>query len=1038
MAKKKNKSQKQTATTKKPEAKTEAKAKGKAVEQIEPSGPGTRASSSADETLVLDAHGQPDVYTATVLAAFQGPLRRGEFKKAKDMAMQARRLLPSTVPTPEVNAVLAMCAQLDDSQSDVVASLFAKKALEEWLHSDQEFRHVVGHYLVHIVVGGFLANLDLAGARAWLDGQIKHDTIGLPTTIQALRKHVTYIAVVVEAHSDKRALRRMIVTCIPRQKPTLISGPPSDPVSSEMPRSLIDKRTLQAANEEGRDVNILHAGAGDGRHLFQTFVLVGSLLQEKNMNLKSKVKILMVDLYLAAIGRLLVFLHLITAVSSQKDKPEGRELLASLAFIFACPIIPARAHAALIAAAKAVLDALENWDDPRRNTFHGYVEMPDFVRHHIRNVLQQWAQEHEPETERGVTAHFIHLVAAGQARLEELAAQQPSFMRSYIMPKALGTAKDLALWPAVGVVDVPTNAYTTDGTDQGKADDASTGDDDMAVFSKLARDFCKAREGREPEGGEGGEGQAPEDQAPEGDAGNKLQDALSKLTKHVENEWFGNRTLFGDTDEVVEGYTPPRRLEHFSPLEVACRLMGHTNTEPPEQVGQPAIGYVMDFFQKVVAMAAHCRERQQVRIILECDDVFNTMDELAANFSPFKRHEKASAWLDYKAGGHFDVVDLSNVPDKTGGVLAALVHGGSLLRKAPSSRLTYTTRDCNLRHRHSHREHIAQSLGSALEEDMAALYGVKMDESCIPTEEDITFPMHHGRPFSWQPVSEEERKKAAGRGRLSLLKGAVGDVLLRVLMPPAGRHFRHLAIRRYECFPYNVWTFFRFLLHLQDMGVDKNPLYGAIEEVLGPGSITSPRSLKNHDEIAEVEAADVMECVWLDFSPWTAELTTQACLWQGLLEFAIVREPLLPSQIHRYSVKMATLGGLIFADERPELIIVFLRRVHNFAVEDLRNILLGRVDRSQRDVAHSVRTEHCRIVTAWEWEEWEERGTFWMRDDVMERMMADYPPWEVFVYATDVWLPVLKDQKLDIIKLERWGDDGDDLGLSDGLDGEEG
>lgn len=351
---------------------------------------------------------------------------------------------------------------------------------------------------------------------------------------------------------------------------------------------------------------------------------------------------------------------------------------------------------------------------------------------------------------------------------------------------------------------------------------------------------------------------------------------------------------------------------------------------------------------------------------------------------------------------------------------AALVHGRPLLLRAPSSHITYTVRDCSLRHSYRHDEHTRHSLGTAAPRDITALYGVQLDESSAP-QIDKDFPMHYGRPFSWHFVAEGERKKALGTSQQVLLRFALEDMLLRVTVPPGGRFYYQKAVRTRENFPYNAWTFFRFLAHLEDMGFDKHELFRATTDLLGNQGLHNSRGLKDYDENGL--RGGELETIWLDMQPWEAEMTTQACLWQGLLGFTVVQEPLLPSQIHRYGVKIPTGTTKTFREERPEHILVFLRRVFAFAKKDLRKMLLGQVGREERDLAHAVRTEHCVIVTAWEWDELEEQGTFWMRDNVMEDIQGDYPPWDVFVYATDVWNePVLERRRPEIVQLEQWGD----------------
>lgn len=143
--------------------------------------------------------------------------------------MKARRLLDpnQSLPTPEVNTILALCAYYDLFQSDRVASLFAKKAIEQWPHADREFRRLskACHKLVIMVVDSFLAELDVAGARAWLDNREEEDVAGQGILLDCLRKRVDAVAGVLEAHPDKRLLQRLLITCLPRCKPTLCVAP---------------------------------------------------------------------------------------------------------------------------------------------------------------------------------------------------------------------------------------------------------------------------------------------------------------------------------------------------------------------------------------------------------------------------------------------------------------------------------------------------------------------------------------------------------------------------------------------------------------------------------------------------------------------------------------------------------------------------------------------------------------------------------------------------------------------------------------------
>ncbi|ROT39592.1 hypothetical protein SODALDRAFT_331702 [Sodiomyces alkalinus F11] len=288
-----------------------------------------------------------------------------------------------------------------------------------------------------------------------------------------------------------------------------------------------------------------------------------------------------------------------------------------------------------------------------------------------------------------------------------------------------------------------------------------------------------------------------------------------------------------------------------------------------------------------------------------------------------------------------------------------------------------------------------------------------------------SFPMIYGLPLSWRLVPQDDSKEERAEWGQRHVENMLQNLLLRVMVPPGGRpHWRN-KIRAQEWFPFNMWTFFRALVHLQDLGFDKESLFRGTNYVLSRTHITSEYGLKSHASDNRHGSWYVMTSV--DLQPWSAELTTQCCLWQGLLDFVVGRDKddtLLPHQIHKYGVKIAARGKE-FTDERPEHIVVFVRRVHAFPMDDLHGILTGTVDRELRDVASSIRNEHCHIVTVWEWYEVEERAVFWMRDDVMEEMLRDYPTWDAMVYRTDVWTPVLgpdKTSPLDIVKWEQWGD----------------
>ena len=204
--------------------------------------------------------------------------------------------------------------------------------------------------------------------------------------------------------------------------------------------------------------------------------------------------------------------------------------------------------------------------------------------------------------------------------------------------------------------------------------------------------------------------------------------------------------------------------------------------------------------------------------------------------------------------------------------------------------------------------------------------------------------------------------------------------------------------------PLNLTFFLGLLIEMENAGYPAHWLSAVLQSACSGTIITTARASRTI--VAEFEPS---QCTTpsrkISVAPWRAELTTLLSVWYHILPFGILtpKGALLPlTSISQYQTSFPEFDDL--NRNVPHFMILFWNLdVAGTAAppRSIRRLLLDDELGDTSSSAQKIREEGVHCLTTFRWTSTSRTGTYWLRDDVINSMMAG--AWKVYIWRVDTW-----------------------------------
>ncbi|THX55784.1 hypothetical protein D6D06_04705 [Aureobasidium pullulans] len=413
--------------------------------------------------------------------------------------------------------------------------------------------------------------------------------------------------------------------------------------------------------------------------------------------------------------------------------------------------------------------------------------------------------------------------------------------------------------------------------------------------------------------------------------------------------------------------------------------------------------YAVNYFTKVAAALHHLKGRIRVEPILgEMDEIFEKihLDSYPDRLNkPVLGQEESgmqvSTTEDYPK--IFDRVHLSNVPDYTGGTLGAFLFAAPItpvtkdfkaqfsftcLRNPPAFKDVdeFNSEYCLLPEMSmiakiflcARRPCISESMPLPAFMQMQGLIGLGYFEWSKQAE-IVPYPSLLDRPTitSW-----------------------IHGLLLKTAIPKE----RQVPAMTLINSPFNLTVLFRVIMHLRKVGYPSHWLSEILGTIIG-GTIDTkafpqksvPFSVKDSEQLFDKSRP----LKRFSIKPFNAELTTLTSIWLPALGFGLLQgNDVLPdhSSIREYSATFNHINWNMGFESSFVLVFIDMDIATPTGprpIIPLRLLLLNKEDQLKNALQRprDVREKGLHIVTTWQFETETKTGRFWMREDIMKRVM---------------------------------------------------
>ncbi|RNJ53015.1 hypothetical protein D7B24_002552 [Verticillium nonalfalfae] len=905
---------------------------------------------------------------------------------------------------PELYALLA---EIKMAQGQVeMAYKYAEKALEGWHAARHPDNITTLSYLRNLLASRHLTNLDLVAARPYLD-------VISPQTVAGMSKndvteHDVYklLQLCLEQEPSRNALKDKIKSRIPLCKPAYTWQTPYDPNHTEPARPLVDAKLLSGDGP----FNLFLAGPGDGRHFFATVIEAAKLASQRKMEnveaVPQQLHLTICDHHPAAIGRLLVMLQLMETESRKFDEQDREVYSASLAFVFSSPIIPHRAAEAVRAAASLVNYALHNWNNPKANLFHDYIQMSKSTREQVASFVTKWW---EP-CDQGYSLQIVNDTILKSNYMNQLQQNDPRKWLAMFPNASLSTQAETEISNHVGILGLPKCFVHLDSDDEESDDeddwpafgggDPRITDEQLYKMIQQYHALCKTTTGSA----------SARDQ--------QRKDLVDLMRTHITLSWKVNATMLAEDVDRFKGNG--RRHKTFAvPKFAGCYgvavLLSVMGLVPKVDLENPtnALNALQVFFRSFWDSFKQIRGSLKLHFVL--GDAIDVLDQLRLGL-PKGEHESDNSGFQGIASQalcKFDRVDLSSVADASGGLMAIFLTVPHVLKSSDNGfQITFTAWEGTLEYR-SHVDYLNEFLGLQRRELIPATYGLTLDEVTQKLVDeaprsDQARPLHMGMPMGWNKI-ELKTPLTVASGKRNLIAMMLDQHLLTLCLSPHPRSTLNRDKRCHRTHSLNLSSYFRLVAQLSDRGLDPHLLFQQVARILTPDFETKARF---PTEIWSFNEPDYMsgkhmdrEFTCINLRPWHAELSTLAVIWQRLLNFSIVTSKLTLQDVSRFELLLDSDRDIEIPNpEAPEFVIVFVKEHDQYLFDGsgLAMALARGESPDEFEFAEFLRN-NSHVVTTWKWDGEKQVASFWLRSDVVDDMLESSHLWNAFLYRSDDW-----------------------------------
>ncbi|THZ30952.1 hypothetical protein D6C89_01178 [Aureobasidium pullulans] len=491
------------------------------------------------------------------------------------------------------------------------------------------------------------------------------------------------------------------------------------------------------------------------------------------------------------------------------------------------------------------------------------------------------------------------------------------------------------------------------------------------------------------------------------------------LLNKIDNTWMPNVTLI-DTGHLKQ-FLMTSGSKAMAEIDLSTNIIDQWSGYLWSKPANPTClyDYAVDYFTKVAAALHHLKGRIRVEPISgEMDEIF---EKIHLDFYPDRLNKpvlgqeesgmQVSTTEDYPKT--FDRVHLSNVPDYTGGTLGAFLFAAPItpvtkdfkaqfcftcLRNPPAFKDVdeFNSEYCLLPEMSMiakiflcvRRPCISESMPLPAFMQMQGLIGMGYFEWSKQAE-IVPFPRLLDRPTitSW-----------------------IHGLLLKTAIPKE----RQVPAMTLINSPFNLTVLFRVIMHLRKVGYPSHWLSEILGTIIG-GTIDTkafpqksvPFSVKDSKQLFDKSRP----LKRFSIKPFNAELTTLTSIWLPALGFGLLQgNDVLPdhSSIRKYSATFNHINWDMGFESSFVLVFIDMDIATPTGprpIIPLRLLLLNKEDQLKNALQRprDVREKGLHIVTTWQFETETKTGRFWMREDIMKRVMDRRNGWHACIWRVDRW-----------------------------------
>ncbi|KAI2783149.1 hypothetical protein F4815DRAFT_381571 [Daldinia loculata] len=472
------------------------------------------------------------------------------------------------------------------------------------------------------------------------------------------------------------------------------------------------------------------------------------------------------------------------------------------------------------------------------------------------------------------------------------------------------------------------------------------------------------------------------------------QGAQKHVSSYLNKQWKVNVTLLDAKLQARIAESEALAVMEKHPFDIISSTVGKLSELHAPGGSMYCLKHMMDFFEKVSLSLLQLQDRVTIEMIVgDMADVlerirYDVLDRPKQRGDVRDSHSPIT--VDWPVRYHS--IHMNNVPDYVGGSLTSFLYGAPILNKGAGSGLTM----CVLRNpdlwndvNHFNSEHLLMHDRKLVEQH----FQVKLAKE-PPRLRMFALRFYH----RWERCENIRRHSLEQLiPRPSFLKWLYAHFLkICIPFPRAPATFSLYA-------PLNMTVILRLLAQMGELGYPGHWLSSIITS-LGCGSITTTARAPWSGVLSPAVDRKKHPSRTICVKPWSAEFTTLAAQWRGLLPFTVVVPSGIlppPEAIAEYSIRIPHVTDSYL--DVPHFILVFWNcQKYDMPLQNLYTILL---DDERGDIttsARKIRTDGINIVSTFKYVSDDCTATFWLRSDVMDLMLRE--DWRVFIWRTDSWL----------------------------------